>query len=641
MQQGMAGGDRDKQQSVAEQRAQENAILARAVAIKRKREGHLDPDLYTIPLQRRYTHWNHLLNECKWMSIDILNERRWKKRMAFIIAHEALHARKNLRKVYIEGNGVYEGIASPPQSSRRGRASRESIIKTEPSTQLGGSNGASRSTSALTAAGRSIKGSPGHCQSVPVVACTEFLVYDWSLLRSALKYVVRTAEDAYVKRIVEALAATEELEAAQSEYLIRVHSAKSAMPGTAAPDGLLTNGERVSGLARQSSMADGSWPGSRRQWPTGRPGVSRTISMDPSQAAQAAAAARRPDLAGVSHEDDSLMMCLIAEFGESFRLVADVFNSLRRLDGTYLHHRVVANRDKSRAVNKEDARRVLRHMLPCSGTTVAKYCQAIKPSAVRLAQEQQQDSDVANNKRGEFAMHGIQAHKSQQEFLQQALVPFNGTVPSPTELLRWRRCGGGLPGVGGMPAGPGAPGGGGVGPPFPPDGRGGGAAAQQPQAPPGPAMAGPPAPAVSGGISRDGSMLGMHAPRGPQGQAAVQLPPGVDDPAMQMGPQGMMGPPHGAGTPPPGATGHPQFPHMEGVHASQPQIQQQVPRRPSGHRGAPHPGMHPGMQMMPPDPMAGGAPMGIMHVPQGHQHHHLAPMHPNMPPGAGQQPPGR
>lgn len=51
--------------------------------------------------------------------------------------------------------------------------------------------------------------------------------------------------------------------------------------------------------------------------------------------------------------------------------------------------------------------------------------------------------------------------------------------------------------------------------------------------------------------------------------------------------------------------------------------------------------MHPGMQMMPPDPMAGGAPMGIMHVPPGHQHHHMAPMHPGMPPGAGQQPPGR
>lgn len=84
---------------------------------------------------------------------------------------------------------------------------------------------------------------------------------------------------------------------------------------------------------------------SRRHWPQGRPGISRTISVDPSTAVQAAAAAaRRPDVGGMSHEDDSLMMCLIAEFGESSRLVADVFNSLRRLDGTYLSYRHVANR---------------------------------------------------------------------------------------------------------------------------------------------------------------------------------------------------------------------------------------------------------------------------------------------------------
>lgn len=221
-------------------------------------------------------------------------------------------------------------------------------------------------------------------------------------------------------------------------------------------------------------------------------------------------------------------------------------------------------------MNKEDARRVLRHMLPCSGTTVAKYCQAIKPSAVRLAQEQQQDNDVANNKRGEFAMHGIQAHKSQQEFLQQALVPFNGTVPSPTELLRWRRSGG----VGGVGA---VPGGAGGGPQFGGDGRGGGAAAQPPQpASAGtPGMAGPPS-AASGGLAREGSMQGMHAPRGPPAQAAGQMPPGVEDPAMQMGPPGMMGPPHGAGPAPPGAPGHAQYQHMDAIHAPQPQLQQQA-----------------------------------------------------------------
>lgn len=98
---------------------------------------------------------------------------------------------------------------------------------------------------------------------------------------------------------------------------------------------------------------------SRRQWPQGRPGISRTISVDPSTAVQAAAAARRPDVGGMSHEDDSLMMCLIAEFGESSRLVADVFNSLRRLDGTHLSYRHVANR--------------VRPVRPAAGTTRLRY----------------------------------------------------------------------------------------------------------------------------------------------------------------------------------------------------------------------------------------------------------------------------
>lgn len=427
---------------------------------------------------------------------------------------------------------------------------------------------------------------------------------------------------------------------------------------------------------------------SRRAWQAGRPGISRQISVDPSTAVQAAAAGRRPDIGGMSHEDDSLMMCLIAEFGESSRLVADVFNSLRRLDGTYLPHRHVANRvrcfrrscrlclqiclqglqqrqmfrvarqfacaapvellahvascgvstcgrvsrgraatlcylppragrlssngpgssgrsacgvpafivcedrclrvprvhdsqgvhelrslsctkwvqDKSRAVNKEDARRVLRHMLPCSGTTVAKYCQAIKPSALRLAQERQSDTEIANNKRGEFAMHGMPAHKSQQVFLQQAMVPFNGSVPNPVDVLRWRRAGGGMPAMGAVPV------------QFVGDARGGGGAAAQPPQPPsaggGPQLAVPPP--ASAAVSRDGSMPSMHAQRGMPTQGAGQMAVPADDPAMQMGPAGVMGPVHGASTPPLGAPGHPQYQHMDAAHASQPQVQQQV-----------------------------------------------------------------
>lgn len=75
-------------------------------------------------------------------------------------------------------------------------------VKTEPGAQLVGANGTSRSSTALVEAARNGSGSPGFCQSVPVVACTEFIVYDWSLLRSALKYVIRTTEEAYVKRMV-------------------------------------------------------------------------------------------------------------------------------------------------------------------------------------------------------------------------------------------------------------------------------------------------------------------------------------------------------------------------------------------------------------------------------------------------------
>lgn len=63
----------------------------------------------------------------------------------------------------------------------------------------------------------------------------------------------------------------------------------------------------------------------------------------------------------------------------------------------------------------------------------------------------------------------------------------------------------------------------------------------------------------------------------------------------------------------------------------------QLPRRPPGHPGGPQP--HPGVQMMAQDQMAGAPPMGIMHVPQAQQHHHMAAMHPGMPPGAAQQPP--
>lgn len=79
--------------------------------------------------------------------------------------------------------------------------------------------------------------------------------------------------------------ATEELEAAQAEYLMRVHSTRSVMPGAAAPDALLTNGERGSGLARANSMADGSWPGCATLHPrgllTGPRGVCVPVSLAP------------------------------------------------------------------------------------------------------------------------------------------------------------------------------------------------------------------------------------------------------------------------------------------------------------------------------------------------------------------------
>lgn len=62
-----------------------------------------------------------------------------------------------------------------------------------------------------------------------------------------------------------------------------------------------------------------------------------------------AAAHRRADL---TSEDDRLLMCLLAEFGESSpTLVAEVFSSIRRLDGVHMDRNIVVARVCSNLLN--------------------------------------------------------------------------------------------------------------------------------------------------------------------------------------------------------------------------------------------------------------------------------------------------
>ena len=57
---------------------------------------------------------------------------------------------------------------------------------------------------------------------------------------------------------------------------------------------------------------------------------------------------RRQDLTG---EDDRLLMCLLTEFGDtSPTLVAEVFSSIRRLDGVHMDRNIVVARVRTAAV---------------------------------------------------------------------------------------------------------------------------------------------------------------------------------------------------------------------------------------------------------------------------------------------------
>lgn len=81
--------------------------------------------------------------------------------------------------------------------------------------------------------------------------------------------------------------------------------------------------------------------GRRRQWVAGmRPDGDATLTRRhlPVEAAQH----RRQDLTG---EDDRLLLCLLAEFGDaSPTLVAEVFSSIRRLDGVHMDRSIVVAR---------------------------------------------------------------------------------------------------------------------------------------------------------------------------------------------------------------------------------------------------------------------------------------------------------
>ena len=76
------------------------------IVLQRKRDGATEPDQPVLEPQRKLCHWSYLLEECAWMSKDIRYERRWRKHMAFIIAHEAVAACDKLRKVSTGRNGA-------------------------------------------------------------------------------------------------------------------------------------------------------------------------------------------------------------------------------------------------------------------------------------------------------------------------------------------------------------------------------------------------------------------------------------------------------------------------------------------------------------------------------------------------------
>lgn len=90
-------------------------------------------------------------------------------------------------------------------------------------------------------------------------------------------------------------------------------------------------------------------------------------------------------------------------------------------------------------VRKEDARSFLRWSMPCSGNSVLKYAQIIRPVAARMSQETKNDYENACMKRSEMAMHMASKHESHQAFIGEALNHFGGNVPSPGRLLAHRR----------------------------------------------------------------------------------------------------------------------------------------------------------------------------------------------------------
>jgi hypothetical protein len=242
------------------------------------------------------------------------------------------------------------------------------------------------------------------------IVSSELLVYDWSLMQSAIKVAMDKLTDSVIKRKIVRTSATavpwlpiaafaataiatsaapvlltcrmplqdvlsqlEQLEEAQREYIARMQA--SAAEAHEMPSEVLAlNGDRVVQRHAEAPLADNAWPDrcapaapSIRQRPSVSPSTTCMHRMcacrqrrrqwaAPGARAEAEAMMRRqaPVDAGVhrrtdlSGEDDRLLLCLLTEFGESATLVAEVFSAIRRLDGVHMDRQVVVNRVRCR-----------------------------------------------------------------------------------------------------------------------------------------------------------------------------------------------------------------------------------------------------------------------------------------------------
>lgn len=62
-------------------------------------------------------HWDYVLTEASWLCTDMRQERLWKRKMAFLLAHEIAHSHIRLRPV--GGGDAKDADATAPASGSR------------------------------------------------------------------------------------------------------------------------------------------------------------------------------------------------------------------------------------------------------------------------------------------------------------------------------------------------------------------------------------------------------------------------------------------------------------------------------------------------------------------------------------------